>query len=416
MTPIHITGLGVVSPVGNSADVFWNAIVEGRSGVRRLENLDLTDMAITIGGQVRDLEASLADVNDKVESRRMDRATIFAVIAAGQAIAHAGLAADQLGERAAVVIGAGLSGILTLQNQTENLLRRGPRGVSPLTIPLLMPNAASANVSLAYGIKGPAYTVNSACSSSGHALIDGVEMLRRGEVDIVIAGGVEAAMTRLGISAFANMKAMTRAYNDAPEKASRPFEKDRDGFIMSEGGAILVLESERHLERRGGTSLAKIIGYGSTMDSHHLVAPDPEGRGATRAIAQALSMAELKPDLVAGALYVNAHGTSTHLNDLAETIALKKVFGQAAKQLKISSTKSVTGHMIGAACAVETAACVFAMRHSLIPPTINYDTPDPECDLDYTPNVARPASVDYCLNNSFGFGGHNVSLVLSKSS
>lgn len=414
MQRVYITGVGVCTPVGSSRASFWQSLLEGKSGVRALEGLDVSDLSITIGGQVLDIETTQADINEKVSSRRMDRSSVFSVLSAQQALADAGLSAGDLGDRAGVIIGAGLAGIHTLQMQTENLLNRGPRGVSPLTIPILMPNAAAANVSLAFGITGPAFSVNSACSSSGHALIEAFNLLRLGDVDVMIAGGAESAMTRLGIAAFGNMKAMTKKYNDRPHAASRPFDRDRDGFIMSEGCGVLVLENEASLKRRGTQPYAELVGYGSTSDSFHLVQPDPDAKGAIRAIAQALRMAKLNPSEIARETYVNAHGTSTKFNDLAETIALKEVFGPAAKDLQISSTKSCTGHMIGAACAAELVVCALALREKVLPPTINLDNPDPECDLDYIPHVARPADCRFAIDNSFGFGGHNVSLVLAR--
>lgn len=414
MRRVFITGQGVVSPVGNNKSDFWEGLLAGRSGVRRLECIDVSDLPVTIGGEVVGLDLNLANINDKVSARKMDRASIFAVISASEALRDAGLDPDSLGERTAVVIGAGLSGMATLQEQTENLLNRGPRSVSPFTIPILMPNAAPANVSLAFNITGPAYTVASACSSSGHAFIDAFEMIRRGEVDVVLVGGSESSLTRLGISAFSNMRAMTKKYNDEPTKASRPFDADRDGFVMSEGAAVLVFESEEHLQKRSGRPLAEMVAYGSTMDAHHLVQPDPSAQGAIRAIRQAVFRAGWEPTLIADRTYVSAHGTSTKFNDLAETLALKDVFGESAKKLQISSTKSCTGHLIGAACAVEMVACVQAIETNKLPPTINLDTPDPECDLDYIPNVARDATVDYVLNNSFGFGGHNVCIAVQR--
>ena len=414
MARVFITGIGVVSPVGNSAAQFWSALLEGRSGIARLEKLDLTDLPITIGGEVRQLNEEEANVNDKVTARKMDRASLYAVLATKEALNDASLATADLGDRYGAVIGAGLSGLETLQQQTENLLNRGPRRVSPFTIPTLMPNASPANVSLAFGITGPCYNVASACSSSGHAIIDAYQILQRGEADVVVSGGTEACMTRLAISAFANMKAMTKNYNDDPQKASRPFDAKRDGFVMSEGACTLILETEEHCRARGGRPYVELLGYGSTMDSHHIVQPDPSARGAIRAIRQALQMAQWEPSDIAEKLYVNAHGTSTHFNDLMETNALKAVFDGQASKLQVSSTKSMTGHMIGAACATELAACCLALTKGVLPPTINYENPDPKCNLDYIPNQARQADVQYALNNSFGFGGHNVCLVLTK--
>lgn len=415
MKRVFITGIGAITPVGNSKAEFWNSLIEGRSGIKTLEQVDTERLPITIGGEIRGLDHSRADINDKVSSRKMDKASIYAVLAAQEAFQDAGLDPAELGPRCGIVVGAGLSGLATLQEQTENLLNKGPRAVSPFTIPVLMPNAAPANISLAYGLTGPCYNVASACASSGHAMIDAFEMLRRGEVDVVVTGGTESPMTRLAISAFANMRAMTKKFNDNPEKASRPFDADRDGFVMSEGSSILIFESEEHLKKRNGTAYAEMLGYGSTMDSYHLVQPDPSAQGAIRAIRQALASSNLQPADIADRTYVNAHGTSTKFNDLMETNALKEIFGSDAAKLQISSTKSVTGHMIGAACAVEMAACCLGLREGVLPPTINYETPDPECDLDYIPNTARKAEVQYCLNNSFGFGGHNVCIALQKA-
>ncbi|HUG91403.1 MAG TPA: beta-ketoacyl-ACP synthase II [Planctomycetaceae bacterium] len=415
-TRVFITGIGAMTPVGNTRQEFWQSLVAGRSGIARLETIDVSDLPITIGGEVRGVDFTRADVNDKVSHRKMDRASIFAVLAAGEALADAGFQPGQsdLGENVAAVIGSGLSGLATLQQQTENLLSKGARGVSAFTIPILMPNAPPANISLAYGITGPCYSVASACSSSGHAMIDAFEMIRRGDVDVVVTGGTESSLTRLGISAFANMRAMTKKFNDRPQAACRPFELDRDGFIMSEGAAILVFESEESLSRRGGRAYAEMVGWGTTMDSYHLVQPDPSAKGAIAAMRKCLAMARWSPAEIAGHTYINAHGTGTKFNDLMETVAIKEVFGESARRVQISSTKSETGHMIGAACAAEMAASALALQAGVLPPTINYDTPDPECDLDYVPNEARPASAGFALNNSFGFGGHNVCLALKK--
>ncbi|MGL4465217.1 MAG: beta-ketoacyl-ACP synthase II [Planctomycetia bacterium] len=414
MQRVVVTGLGVVSPIGNTRDAFFANLIAGKSGVARLQNLDLTDLPITIGGEVKGLDHAAANVNDKVNARKMDKASIFAVVAAGEALRDAKLDPTPLGDRCGAVIGSGLAGLMMLQEQTENLLSRGPRSVSPFTIPVIMPNAPPANVSLAYGIHGPSYNVASACSSSGHAMIDAFEMIRNDRADVMVTGGTEACMTRLSISAFANMKAMTKKFNDDPEKASRPFDADRDGFVIAEGACIVILESESHAKARGARIYAKLDGYGMTMDAYHLVAPDPSAVNAIVAVKKALAMAGWDPAAIAGDTYVNAHGTSTKFNDLMETVALKSVFGDHARKLRVSSTKSITGHLIGTACALELAACVYALNHGVLPPTINYQTPDPECDLDYIPNEARKADVRYAIDNSFGFGGHNVSIVLSR--
>jgi 3-oxoacyl-[acyl-carrier-protein] synthase II len=407
---VFVTGIGVVSPVGNNLNAFWTSLEQGASGIGVLENVPLDGLEVIIGGEVRGLDPKWANVNDRVSNRKMDRATLFGIIAAGEAIQHAQLTEEHLGDNAAVIVGSGLAGLKTLQEQTEILLNKGPERVSPFTIPLLMPNAAVANISLAFGISGTSYNVASACSSAGHAMIDAYETLQRGEVEIVVTGGAESTLTRLGISAFANMRATTKKFNDEPQRASRPFDRDRDGFVMSEGSCILIFESEDHMKKRGAQPWAEMVGYGATMDCHHIVQPDVTARQAIKAIQRALNMAGWNPDQVAKNLYVNAHGTSTKYNDLMETVALKKVFGASASQLQISSTKSITGHLIGAAAGIETAACILALSKGIIPPTINYENPDPECDLDYVPNTARKSEVRFALNNTFGFGGHNVCL------
>lgn len=411
---IFVSGLGAVTCLGNSVETLWTQLLAGRSGIRQLQHLDLSDLAITIGGEVDGIDASDFDDLPVVSAKRMDRAAQFAVYAAGEALRQSGLPLQGLGERTAVVLGSGLNGLLTLQEQTERLLNRGPRAVSPLTIPLLMPNAAAANVSLAYGAQGPTQAVGTACASSGHAIISCIRMMRDGDVDVAITGGTEASLTRLGISAFANMRAMTRKYNDRPTEASRPFDADRDGFVMSEGAGIIVIETERHLRERGGTPLAEIVGFGTSTDAFHLVQPDESATQASRSMLSAVRSAGLEPQEIAGRTYVNAHGTGTPLNDKVETVGLKKVFGDAAGDLQVSSSKSMTGHMIGAAAGLESIVCIKALETGILPPTINYKTPDPDCDLDCIPNEPRKASVQYALNNSLGFGGHNVCLLFGR--
>ena len=414
MSRVFITGMGTVSPVGNDRVTAWNNIVQGNSGLGALTIVESGDLSVKIAGEVRNLDPELAEINDKVTARKMDRACLFAVIAAREALTDAWLTQYPLGGRTAVILGSGLSGMWTFHEQTERLLQKGPGRVSPFTIPMIMPNACPANISLAFGATGTCYTTSSACASSGHAMVDAYETLRNGQADIVITGGTEASLTRLAMAAFGNMGAMTKKFNDRPQAASRPFDAGRDGFVMSEGAAILIFETEDSLRKRGVDPYAEVVGYGVTSDSFHLVQPDPEAKAATIAIQQALAMSSLKPQDIAGKTYVNAHGTSTEYNDLMETNALKSTFQDAARQLQISSTKSVTGHMIGAACAMEMMVSAMALRDQKLPPTINYEIPDPRCDLDYIPNVARAASVDYALNNSFGFGGHNVCLVLKR--
>lgn len=412
MQRVFITGVGVVSCVGTNRDEFWKSLTTGRCGLTQLSVHDTTDLPVTIGGEVREIDTDQVELNDRVRAQRMDRASQFAVWGANQAIADSALDVASLGHRCGVILGSGLSGMDTLQTQTEKLLNRGPRRVSPLTIPMLMPNAAPANVGMAFGITGPCYTMSSACSSSAHAMINAFEAIRSGSLDAVVTGGTESSMTRLGIAAFTNMGAMSSKYNDDPQHAIRPFDANRMGLIMSEGAGVLVFESESSMQKRGAQPYAEVKGYGSTSDSYHLVTPDPQGDGATAAIrAGAAALGD--PEAIAEATYVNAHGTATKFNDAMETIALRRAFGAAADKLQVSSTKSMTGHMIGAAAATEMIACVMALRTGVIPPTINYQTPDPDCDLDWVPNEARDASPRFALNSSFGFGGHNVCLSLA---
>ena len=414
MNRVVITGLGTVNPIANTVPQFWEGLVAGRSGIRRVDQIATDDLAVRIGGEVQNAPVERAELNDRVCTRRMDNASLFAVLAAREALEDAGLFGTDLGERGAVVLGAGLAGLMTLQQQTEKLLNDGPRRVSPLTIPLLMPNAAAANISLAFDLRGTSYAVSSACASSGHAIVDAIRLIRAGEADVVVTGGTEASMTRLGFASFINMRAMARDCEESPSGAVRPFDARRDGLIMSEGAGVLVVESEEHARRRGRTPYAELIGYGMTSDAHHLTHPEPEARMATRAIELAVSRAELQPGDVASSLYVNAHGTGTKLNDVMETRALHGAFGKSAGRLQVSSSKSMTGHLIGASCGLEMIACCLALREGLLPPTINLEQPDPECDLDYIPGAARRSPVEYALNNCFGFGGHNVSLLIRR--
>jgi len=414
MQRIFISGIGVVSCLGNDRRTFWNNLKTGQCGLDRLTQHNVRDMEVNIGGEVRNMDNTRINVNDLVSTRKMDRASQFAVHAAHEALEDAGLPTTDIGGNAAVILGAGLAGLETYEFQMEKLLTKGPSRVSPFTIPMLMPNAPPSNISLAFGVRGTCYTTSSACSSSGHAMIDAMEFLRRGDADYVITGGTEASLTRLGISSFVNMKAMNKTMNDRPKESMRPFDADRGGFIMAEGASVLIFETEDHLRKRGGRAWAEVLSGRSTTDAFHLVQPDPEGRQAVKAINSAIQKAGLNPAEIADDVYVSAHGTSTNYNDSMETVALKSVFGNEARRLHISSTKSMLGHMIGAACAIEMSACVLALTTGILPPTINYTTPDPACDLNYIPNSAIQKQVKYAINNSFGFGGHNVSLIVGR--
>lgn len=414
MERVFVSGLGFATCLGNDRETFWKNVTSGVCGIDTLQVHDTTDLAVNIGGEIRDIDASRINVNDLVATKKMDRASQFAVLAAHEALEDAGLPTKDLGENAACIMGAGLAGLETYEFQMERLLTKGPSRVSPFTIPMLMPNAPPGNISLAFGIQGTAYTTSSACSSSGHAMIDAMEYLRRGEADVVVTGGTEASLTRLGIASFSNMRAMCRNRNEEPKHSMRPFDADRSGFIMAEGASVLIFETESHLRKRGGKAWAEVLSGSSTSDAYHLVQPDPEGRKAVTAISKAIRAAKLNPADIADQTYVSAHGTSTKFNDSMETVALKKIFGDDASKLQISSIKSMLGHMIGAACAVEMSTCCMGLANGILPPTINYETPDPDCDLNYVPNKSIEKDVKYAVNNSFGFGGHNVSLVAQK--
>lgn len=405
---VVVTGLGMVTPLGSSVAKTWEGLTAGRSGIGPISRFDPKDLETRIAGEVLDFDP--LDYLDRKEVKRADRFAQFAVATAAQALADAKLeiTAD-LAPRVGVIVGSGIGGIETL---VENIHAhaRDPRRVSPFMIPMMIMDMAAGEIAMKFGPKGPNFSTVSACASSGHAIGNAADIIRRGQADVMIAGGSEAGLIPIAIGAFAAMHALSRR-NDEPQKASRPFDRDRDGFVFSEGGACLILEEESFARARGARILGVIAGYGLTADAHHVTAPPPGADGAVRAMRQALADAGVAPDAVD---YVNAHGTSTPANDSAETTALHTVFGERVTRLPISSTKSMTGHMLGAAGAVEAAICLLAMRDGVLPPTINLDAPDPTCDLDYIPKVARKGTVNIALSNSMGFGGHNVALVLSR--
>ena len=404
---VVVTGIGMITPLGSSVVKTWEGLLAGRSGIGAISRFDPKDLDTRIAGEVLDFDP--LEYLDRKEVKRTDRFAQFAVATAAQALADAKLeiTAD-LAPRVGVIVGSGIGGIETL---VENIHAhaRDPRRVSPFMIPMMIMDMAAGEIAMKFGPKGPNFSTVSACASSGHAIGNAADVIRRGQADVMIAGGSEAGLIPIAIGAFAAMHALSRR-NDDPEKASRPFDRDRDGFVFSEGGACLILEEESFARARGARILGFIAGYGLTADAHHITAPPPGANGAVRAMRQALADAGVAPEAVD---YVNAHGTSTPANDSAETTALHTVFGERATRVPISSTKSMTGHMLGAAGAVEAAICLLAMRDGMLPPTINLDTPDPTCDLDYIPNVARKGTVSIALSNSMGFGGHNVALVLS---
>ncbi len=401
--------MGVVSPLGNSKEDFWSSLAGGKSGVGKLTHFDAGAFASRIAGEVSDFEPY--PHLGKKESRRMDRFTQFAVVAALDAVedAHLNLGEEDV-NRIGVLIGSGIGGLTTIEKQHNILLEKGPSKVSPFFIPMLIVNMASGQVSIKLGVRGPNSCVATACASASHAIGDSCRIIQRGEAEAMIAGGSEAAITRLGVSGFCAMKALSTR-NDEPEKASRPFDKMRDGFVMGEGAGVVVLESLEHARKRKAHIYGEIVGYGMSGDAYHITAPSPEGEGAARSMKLALNDADLEPEDVD---YINAHGTSTSLNDKFETMAIKAVFGEYAKKVAVSSTKSMTGHLLGAAGGVELIACLLAMERNLIPPTINYEYPDPECDLDYVPNRARKAEVRVAMSNSLGFGGHNATLLVRR--
>ena len=403
-----ITGLGAVTPVGNDITTMWDALVHGKSGIARIARFDPSPYASQVAGEVRGFEAG--EYMERKEIRRTDRFTHLAVGAATQAMRDAKLEKVADPERVGTAISSGLGGITTMVDQVMVMDTRGPSRLSPFFVPMLMANAASAQVSMTFGLKGPSLTHISACASSSHAIGEGGDIIRRGQADVMVVGGSEACAIPVVVGAFATMNTLTRR-NDDPEGASRPFDKDRDGFVLSEGAAVVVLEEREHARARGARIYGELVGYGATADAYHITAPSPEGEGNARAMRMALEEAGLRPDEID---YINAHGTSTQPNDREETAAIKHVFGDHAYKLLVSSTKSMTGHLLGAAGALEAIACLLAIRDGCIPPTINYTTPDPGLDLDYVPNTARAQSITTALSNSMGFGGHNASLIFAK--
>jgi 3-oxoacyl-[acyl-carrier-protein] synthase II len=406
---VVLTGLGALTPIGNTAEELWTGLTEGRSGIGPITKFDATGYDTRIAGEIKNFDP-LAFV-DKKEARRLDPYLQYAIASSVMAVGDAGLDPARVdGERFGVMIGSGIGGITTLLEGEKVRETKGADRVSPFVIPMLIINMASGLVSMRFGAKGPNSSVVTACATGNHAIGDAFRIIQRDDADVMIAGGAEAIIVPLTIAGFCAMKAMSTR-NDDPQKASRPFDAGRDGFVCGEGAGIVVLESLEHARRRDARIYAEIIGYGMTGDAHHMTAPDPEGDGAARAMAHALKDARLTPSDVG---YVNAHGTSTPYNDRFETVAIKRVFGDHARKLAVSSTKSMTGHLLGAAGGVEAIATALALHHGLLPPTINYETPDPDCDLDYVPNQARKQDVDVALSNAFGFGGTNATLVFRK--
>lgn len=407
---VVVTGLGAITPLGSSVEAYWEGLTSGRSGIRPITQFDASNFPTKIAGEVPDFDFSQYTA-DKKEARRLARFSQFAIAAAKQAVADAKLdIAQGDAERVGVYIGCGMGALGVIEEQNQVLAAKGPARVSPFTVPLMIPNMASGNVAIAIGAKGPNVCAVTACASGGNAIGDAFRVLQYGDADVMVVGGTESVITPLSIASFASLKALS-SRNDEPTKASRPFDATREGFVMGEGAGMLVLETLEHAQQRGAHIYAELVGYGLTADAHHMTAPAPEGEGAARAMRMALKDAGLTPGDVD---YINAHGTSTPMNDKLETQAVKAVFGNHAKALAISSTKSMTGHLLGAAGGIEAVATVLTIERGIMPPTINLENPDPDCDLDYIPNVARKGNVDVAMSNNMGFGGHNASLVFKK--
>ncbi|NMA96068.1 MAG: beta-ketoacyl-ACP synthase II [Clostridiales bacterium] len=406
---VVITGMGVISPIGNSIKDFSESLKTGSSGIGLIKRFDTSDYPTKIGGCIKEFNPE--DYIDRKDARRMDKFTQYAIAAARMAIDTAKLKLDSIDkERMGVILGTGVGGIETMEVQHERLLNRGPNRISPFFIPMMISNIASGQMAIELGAKGINTTIITACASGTNAIGEAYKAIKGGGANIMITGGSEAAITPLSLAGFCSMRALSTR-NENPQEASRPFDKDRDGFVMGEGAGILILEDYDHAMDRGAEILGEIVGYGLTADAHHITAPAPGGEGAARAMAMALYDAQIEPNQVA---YINAHGTSTPYNDEFETAAIKSVFKEHAYNLAISSTKSMTGHLLGASGGIEAVATILALLNQYIHPTINYETKDPKCDLDYVPNVGREANIEYAISNSFGFGGQNASLVFKR--
>jgi 3-oxoacyl-[acyl-carrier-protein] synthase II len=407
---VVITGLGVVTPLGHQLDIFWNNLISGKCGIDLIRSFDPTQFDTHVAGEVKNFDPTPAFPSPK-EIRRTDRFSQFGVYAGHQALLDSGLDLEKENrDEIGVIIGSGIGGLKTTAEQHNVLLERGPGRVSPFTIPMLISNMASGLFSMYFNLRGPNFATCSACATANHAIGESWRTIKMGDAQVMFAGGAEAAVMPFGIGGFCAMKAMSTRNHD-PQHASCPFDRERDGFVMGEGAGVVVLEELEHAKKRGAKIYCEVVGYGNTADAYHLTAPSPEGEGAARCMKMALKTGGLKIEDVS---YINAHGTSTPQGDLCETQAIKAVFGGHAKYVAVSSTKGATGHMLGAAGAVEMSVCALAIKHGIVPPTINYQVPDPECDLDYVPNTAREMKVNAIINNSFGFGGHNASIAAKK--
>jgi len=407
---VVVTGLGLVTPLGQTLDAFWQNLVAGRCGIDRITRFDPSAFETRIAAEVRDFDPTPAFPSPR-DVRRADRFSQFGIYAAWAALKDSGADLDRLDRNAiGVIIGSGIGGLETTTQQHKILLERGPGRLSPFMIPMLISNMPSGIFSMHHGLRGPNFATCSACATANHAIGEAFRTIKSGDAVMMFAGGAEATIVPIGIGGFCAMKALSTRNND-PAHASRPFDRERDGFVMGEGAGVLVLEELSHARKRGAKIYCEIVGYGNTADAHHLTAPSPGGEGAARCMEMALRAGRLNPEDVS---YINAHGTATPLGDVAETLAIKTVFSQHARRLAVSSTKGATGHMLGAAGAVEMIACCLAVQHGVVPPTINYEFPDPDCDLDYVPNTARELRIEAFINNSFGFGGHNASIAARR--
>lgn len=408
MERVVVTGIGAVTPVGNNVDEFWNSIKSGKHGFGKITAFDTEGFKAHIAGEVKNFNPE--EYIDKKEARRMDRYCQFAMAAAVQAVKDSGIDFDKSDRtRAGVIVGSGIGGLYTFETEHTKLIEKGCGRVSPLFIPMMISNMAAGHISMQFNLNGTCYCPVSACATGSHAIGEAFRNIKHGYLDIAVCGGSEATITPMAVAGFSNMTALSTSEN--PDEASLPFDKRRNGFVMGEGGGIIVLESLSHAKARGARIYAEISGYGSTADAYHITSPDPEGKGAANAMLMAVNEAGMKPTDID---YINAHGTATPVNDKYETLAIKKAFGEHAKKLAISSTKSMTGHLLGAAGAVEAIVCVLAIKEGIIPPTINLTVPDEDCDLDYVPGKARKADIKTAISNSLGFGGHNASLLVKK--
>lgn len=409
MKRVVVTGVGALTPIGNNSADFWQAAKSGKNGIGKITKFDTSELKCQIAGEVKDFDAS--EFIDKKEIKRMDLYTQFTMVAASEAFESSGIDMEKEDKwRIGVITGSGIGGIDTFNDQHTTFMERGASRVSPFFIPMMISNMGAAQVAIKYGLRGVNYNVVSACASGTHAIGDAFRQIQYGTCDAIIAGGAEAAITPISVAGFCNMKALSTR-NDDPKTASRPFDADRDGFVMGEGAGFIVLEELEHALKRGANIICEMVGYGATDDAYHITSPIPGGEGGAMAMKFALDDAKISPDKVD---YINAHGTSTKYNDSFETSAIKTVFGEHAKKVAVSSTKSMTGHLLGAAGGVEAIICAMAIKDGFIPPTINYHTPDPECDLDVVPNEGRSAEVNYAISNSLGFGGHNATIVFKK--